>query len=116
LGEPAHHRVVLEEVGHGLERAEVVDRDEVEVGALLLRGPEEVSPDAAEAVDANADGHGRLSTSWSLIIRYGYPTTRTPTPTNTPSPERSEHRGEQVGVVGEAVRAVDVGLDHLGIP
>ena len=37
--------------------AEVVDGDEVDVGPGLLGGPEEVAADAAEAVDADADGH-----------------------------------------------------------
>ena len=41
VGQPAHHRVELEEMGHGLDRAEVVDRDEVDVGARGLRGSEE---------------------------------------------------------------------------
>ena len=53
----AEHGVVLEEVGHRVQRAEVVDGDEVEVGAPLLRRPEEVAADAAEAVDADAYGH-----------------------------------------------------------
>ena len=51
------HRVVLQEVRHRLERPEVVDGDEVDVGATLLGGPEEVAADAAEAVDADANGH-----------------------------------------------------------
>ena len=57
VGQRAEHRVVLQEVGHRVERAEVVDGDEVDVGAALLGGPEEVAADAAEAVDADADGH-----------------------------------------------------------
>ena len=36
---------------------EVVDRDELDVGAGLLRGAEEVAADAAEAVDTDANGH-----------------------------------------------------------
>ena len=53
-----HDRVVLEEVGHGLDRAEIVGRHEVDVRALLLHRPEEVAADAAEAVDPYANGHG----------------------------------------------------------
>jgi hypothetical protein len=45
---------VRERLGVG----EVVDGDEVEVGdALLLGGAEDLAADAAEAVDADADGH-----------------------------------------------------------
>ena len=54
----AEDRVVLQQVGHQLLGAEVVGGDEVDVGAPLLGGPEEVAADAAEAVDADADGHG----------------------------------------------------------
>ena len=54
----AVHRVVLEEVRERLRVGEVVHGDEVEVGdALLLRGAEDLPPDAAEAVDADANGH-----------------------------------------------------------
>ena len=40
-----------------VERAEIVDRDEVDVGAALLGRPEEVAADAAEAVDADTNRH-----------------------------------------------------------
>ena len=61
VGQHAEHRVVLEQVGHRVERAEVVHGDEVDVGARLLGGPEEVAADAAEAVDADANRHGGVS-------------------------------------------------------
>ena len=52
------HRVVLEEVRERLRVREVVDGDEVEVrDALLLRGAKDLPPDAAEAVDADANCH-----------------------------------------------------------
>ena len=58
LGVPgAEDRVVLEQVGHQLLGAEVVGGHEVDVGAPLLGGPEEVAADAPEPVDADADAH-----------------------------------------------------------
>jgi hypothetical protein len=58
LGEPAGHRVVLEQVGHGLQVAEVVRRDHFEAPvAALLQGLEEVPTDPPEPVNANSNGH-----------------------------------------------------------
>src|SRR6185369_347785 len=57
VGQPAHHRVELEEMGHGLDRTEVVHGDEVDVGPRGLRGPEEAAADAPEAVDPHAYRH-----------------------------------------------------------
>ena len=58
-GEDAVHGVVLEEVRERLGVGEVVDRDDVEVGAAALEdGAEHEAADAAEPVDANLDGHG----------------------------------------------------------
>ena len=51
-------RVVLEQVGERLRIGEVVDGDDVDVGARGLRGADDVAADAAEAVDADAYGHG----------------------------------------------------------
>ena len=53
----AQHGVVLEQVRERGGVREVVDRDDVDVGAGFLRGAEEVAADAAEAVDADANGH-----------------------------------------------------------
>src|SRR5262249_25127429 len=47
-------------VGHRLRVAEVVQRADVEVGAERVLRAEEVPPDAAEAVDADANGHPLL--------------------------------------------------------
>jgi hypothetical protein len=44
-------------VGHRLRVAEVVDRDDLDVGAELLLCAEEVAADPAEAVDAHPDCH-----------------------------------------------------------
>jgi hypothetical protein len=44
-------------VGHRLEVAEVVDGDDVDVGALLLGGPEEVPSDPTEPVDTDPYRH-----------------------------------------------------------
>ena len=57
LREPAEDRVVLQQVGEGLVVGQVVDADDLDVGARRESGAEEVAADAAEAVDANADGH-----------------------------------------------------------
>ena len=56
----AHHRVVLQQVRHRVERPEVVHRDEVDVGATLLRCSEEVAADTTESVDANSHRHSRV--------------------------------------------------------
>ena len=52
------HGVELQQVGHRVEAAEVVDGDEVEVRSQRLGGAEEVAPDASEAVDAYTNSHG----------------------------------------------------------
>jgi hypothetical protein len=47
----------------GLDRAEVVDADHFDVGALRFRdGAQHVAADAAESVDRNPDRHVRLLT------------------------------------------------------
>ena len=51
-------RVVLEQVGERLVVGDVVDGDELDVGAGLVRGAEDVAADAAEAVDPDAYWHG----------------------------------------------------------
>ena len=53
-------RVVLEQVGQRLVVGQVVDADDLDVGARRDDGAEEVAADAAEAVDADADGHELL--------------------------------------------------------
>ncbi len=55
--EGAADRVALEQVGHRLQRAEVVDRDEVDVDTSQLRRPEEVAADPPEAVDTHTNAH-----------------------------------------------------------
>src|SRR5918996_1579595 len=70
--EPPEHRVVLEQVGHRVDRAEVVDRHEVDVGADLGGRPEEVAADAAEAVDPHTDGHlGWTSFVFTVVASSG---------------------------------------------
>ena len=54
-----------------VERAEVVDRHEVDVDAALLGGAEEVAADATEAVDAHANRH--VDTSLSVLARCDRP-------------------------------------------
>ena len=55
--ETTKDRVVLEQVGQGLVVRQVVDGDNLDVGALLEGGTEEVAADPAEAVNTNAGGH-----------------------------------------------------------
>ena len=51
-------RVVAQQVGVGLDRAEVVDRDDLDVGAARLDDrPQHVAPDPAETVDCHLDRH-----------------------------------------------------------
>ena len=68
LGEPAQDRVELQQMRQGGVVGEVVDRDDLDVGALALgllrlEGPEEVASDSAEAVNAYPDGHLSLPLS-----------------------------------------------------
>ena len=56
--EAAVDGVVLEEVSERLGVGEIVDRDDVEVGAAALEdGAEHEAADAAEPVDANLEDH-----------------------------------------------------------
>ena len=55
--ERAERRVVAQEMRHRLRVAEVVQRDDLEVGAERVLRAEEVPPDAAESVDADANAH-----------------------------------------------------------
>jgi hypothetical protein len=48
-------------VGVGFDRAQIVDRDDLDVGAAFLDdGPQDVAPDPAEAVDRHLDCHGSV--------------------------------------------------------
>ena len=68
--ETAVHGVVAQQVGVGLDRAEVVDADDLDVlAAGLDDGAEDVAPDAAEAVDANPDGHALVSCAQAQLRR-----------------------------------------------
>ena len=51
------NRVVLQQVRHRLQRTEVVDRDDLDVGAARLNRAEEVAPDTSEAVDTHTNRH-----------------------------------------------------------
>ena len=56
--EAAVDRIVAQQVGVGFHRAEIVDRDHLDVGAAGLDDPaQHVPPDPAEAVDRNLDSH-----------------------------------------------------------
>jgi hypothetical protein len=55
--EAAVHRVVLQHVSEVVGLEQVVDADHLDVLEVLHRGAEHHAPDAAEAVDADLDGH-----------------------------------------------------------
>jgi hypothetical protein len=55
------HAVVLEHVGQVVGLEQVVDRDHLDVLEVRDGGTEHHAPDAAEAVDADLDGHGKVS-------------------------------------------------------
>ena len=56
--ETAVHRVEAEQVGVGLDRAEVVDRDDLDILASRFHdGAHDVAADAPEAVDCNTNSH-----------------------------------------------------------
>ena len=59
--EAPEDRVVLEQVGDHLGVDQVVDRDELEIRARLVRRAEQVPADAPEAVDAHLDCHWKSS-------------------------------------------------------
>src|SRR3990172_7041482 len=63
LLEGAEDRVVLEQVGHRLRVAEIVDGDELDVRSPLSRGPGEVPSDPPETVDPHPYAH-RSPPSW----------------------------------------------------
>ena len=55
--EPTQDAVVLQQVGQGLVVGQVVDADDLDVGAGRTHGTEEVAADPAEAVDTYTNGH-----------------------------------------------------------
>ena len=62
LRETAMHRVVAHQVGVGLDRAEIVDRDDVDVLAPgFIDGANDVAADAAKSVDGDFYGHAYSS-------------------------------------------------------
>ncbi len=61
LREAAVHAVVAKQVGVRLDRAEVVERDHLDVVAARFHDcPQDVAADPAESVDRYLDGHGPL--------------------------------------------------------
>ena len=63
-GEPAHDRVVLQQVCQGGGGDQVVDGDNFDVRVGGSQDAEDVATDAAEAIDTNLRGHER--TPWLL--------------------------------------------------
>src|SRR5699024_1011165 len=62
-GELAQYAVVLQQVGHRVEIAEIVERDHLEIVAAVHRGAEEVAPDPAETIHTYANRHYWYSSS-----------------------------------------------------
>ena len=68
MRELAVHRIVAEQVGVGLDRAEIVDRDDLDVRtAGLDDGAQNVAPDASEPVDR--DLHSHFPVPFSRFVR-----------------------------------------------
>src|SRR6516162_8814547 len=69
-GEPAVHAVISKEVGVGLDRAEIVDPNHLDLGVLVLVGrPQDQPANAAKAVNRHPYRHGSPSQSSSSIYR-----------------------------------------------
>ena len=62
-------RVVLEQVGQRPGVRDVVHGDDLDVGAGLVRGAEDVAADAAEAVDPDAYWHGLEPFVLAVVVR-----------------------------------------------
>ena len=60
--------VVLEQVGHRLDVAEIVGGDDLEVAAPLQVRAEEVPPDPPEPVDPNANSHACLPVEFASSL------------------------------------------------
>src|SRR6185312_9476956 len=69
----AMHAVVAEQMGVGLDRAEVVDADHLDIVAAGFRdGTQHVAADAAKSIDSYPDSHVRslkVSTRHVLALR-----------------------------------------------
>ena len=62
MREAAVHAVVAQQMRIGLDRAEIVDGDHVDVlAARFVDGAQDVAADAAKSVDGNSDGHFDIS-------------------------------------------------------
>ena len=65
MREAAVHAVIAEQMRVGLDRAEVVDGDDVDVlAAGFVDRAQDVAADAAKSVDGNSDGHFSLPRGW----------------------------------------------------
>jgi hypothetical protein len=74
MREAAMHAVVAQQVGVGLDRAEIVDRHDLDVlAARLDDGAQHIAADAAEAVDCDSNSHWLLP---SVIAPAGAPLPR----------------------------------------
>ena len=128
--EAAHDRVVLEQVGHGADVAEVVDGDDLDVGTLGVDRPEEAPSDAPEPVDADSNGHDQPPCCVALAQRPAPVRPRCSTTRSFSGREPSEHLsggprpGRGVACVpvamgfgpiwqlGYVVRDLDAALEH----
>ncbi len=65
-GEAAMHGIEAQQMGVGLDRAEIVDADHLDILAAGFRdGAQDIAADAAKSVDRDPDCHARFSSnSW----------------------------------------------------
>ena len=90
--------------------AEVVDRDDLDLGPELLLGAEEVSPDASETVDADANRHDSSLSSKGRCLSRVYPGARLGLPVNRPLRPRSGLRNRPSAfILGRGGSALPVG-------
>ena len=55
------HAVETQQMGVGFHRAQIVDGDDLDIGAPGFDdGAHDIAPDAAKAIDCDADSHGML--------------------------------------------------------
>src|SRR4029077_20267744 len=67
--EAAVDGVVPQQVGKHLRLGDIVDRDPLDVGRMLMGRAERRAPGAPETIDSNATSHNRLLSNFSSKLR-----------------------------------------------